>query len=122
MNLRDFAALKKCMRRTTSDNDPEALASIRAANRLLAASGVTWDDVFARTIAVLWPVEVMNGSDGEAALAPDDDLDALLGAALTNVAHGSFRDTILDIERFYRTHGHLTERQRGVVERAARRD
>lgn len=41
------------MMRTTSENDAEALASLRAANRLLASHHLTWDAVFARTVTVV---------------------------------------------------------------------
>ena len=44
---------------STSDSDPEALGALRAANRLLAANGVTWDRVFDRCVVVLEAVEAM---------------------------------------------------------------
>lgn len=57
MKMKDFEKLKKMMERTFSENDHEALASIRAANRILAAEGLTWDRIFNRTVTVVNEVE-----------------------------------------------------------------
>lgn len=65
MKLKDFERLKKMMERTFSDNDPEALASIRAANRILAAEGLTWDRIFGRTVTVVNEVEEAPSQDIE---------------------------------------------------------
>lgn len=41
----DREKLAKIMAMTTSDTDPEALAALRMANKLLAAEKLTWEDV-----------------------------------------------------------------------------
>lgn len=43
----DRDKLAKVLAMTTSDTDPEALAAIRMANRMLAAAGLTWEAVLA---------------------------------------------------------------------------
>jgi hypothetical protein len=113
MNLKDFAQLKGLMAMTAADNDGEALNSIRAANRLLARNGLTWDMVFARTVRVSDPVE--------SGVADDyDDNQRLFERALSG-SRGSFRTTLLSIQAQYETHGRLSERQWAVVREAAER-
>ena len=59
MTRPEFGRLRRLMALSTSDSDPEALGALRAANRLLAANGVTWDRVFDRCVVVLEAVEAM---------------------------------------------------------------
>lgn len=57
MRLSTFSRLKKIMARTTSENDAEALGSIRAANRLLTDEGLDWQRVLDRSVNVIQEVE-----------------------------------------------------------------
>ncbi len=52
MKLKDFNQLKKIMDRTLSENDHEALASLRAANKIIEKSGVTWGRFFDRAVRI----------------------------------------------------------------------
>lgn len=53
MKLAEYGRLRKLMQMTTSDNDHEALASLRAANAILAAHELSWERVFSRTVTVV---------------------------------------------------------------------
>lgn len=118
MSLTSFNQLKKLMARTTSDSDNEALSSIRHANRLLEANGITWDHVFRRVVTVVHPVD--GSTIDQATLRDDDGLDALFERAIDN-AEGGFRDTLLSIRSQYERTGRLSPKQRAVVEGAASR-
>jgi len=52
MRRADFERLKKIMDRTRSENDHEALASLRAANRIIELSGVSWERFFERMVRI----------------------------------------------------------------------
>ncbi len=52
MRRADFERLKKIMDRTRSENDHEALASLRAANRIIEASGVSWERFFEKMVRI----------------------------------------------------------------------
>jgi len=52
MKLKDFNQLKKIMALTLSKNDAEALASLRAANKIIEKSGVTWERFFERAVRI----------------------------------------------------------------------
>jgi hypothetical protein len=52
MTRKDFDLLKKIMDRTRSESDYEALASLRAANRLIEKNGVSWERFFERSVRV----------------------------------------------------------------------
>jgi hypothetical protein len=63
MKLKDFERLKRLMMRTTSGTDQERLESIDHANKMLAAEGLTWEKVFARTVKVVQEVEEAPADD-----------------------------------------------------------
>lgn len=118
MNLADFRKLKAAMVLTASSNDGEALAAIRAANRILEASGLTWEGVFARTVTV---ISEMSGhvvgavGDGE-----EDELDSLLEEALRRARPDTdFYAMLLDFQARRERGLPLSERQLAVVRRAA---
>ena|SRR5579863_1637267 len=115
LSLKEFGRLKACMARTTSDSDPEALASIRAANAILVAHALTWEKVFARTVTVVSEMsgEVVTDEGG-------DDLDHVFEMALDG-ASGSFREMLLDIQAKHERGIPLTPRQMEVVREAADR-
>ena len=129
MSTRDFGVLKAAMARTASDNDAEALASIRAANRVLVQNNYTWANVFGRVVRVVNEIEVpeeeMTSYAGVVATKyqnnSDEELSDAFRAALDDARPGSFRDTLLSIQAQYESTGRLTERQREVVMDAARR-
>lgn len=52
MKLAAFNKLKKIMDRTLSENDHEALASLRAANKIIADAGVSWERFFDRSVRI----------------------------------------------------------------------
>ncbi len=126
LSIRNFNVLKAAMARTASDNDAEALASIRAANKILMSHGYTWSMVFQRLVRVVQELEI----DGEPEyddgthhghLHNDGELSDAFRTALDDARPGSFRDTLLSIQAQYEDTGRLTERQREVVMDAARR-
>lgn len=98
--------------RTTSENDAEALASLRAANRLLAQHSLTWDSVFARTVTVV--NEIIDNTKS------DSDEDALFEKALEGTT-GKFRDVLLSIYEQYHSGHRLSEKQWQVIRNAASR-
>ena len=113
MSLKEFSALKGCMKMVTSANDNEALQAIRAANRLLAKHNLTWEQVFARTVTVI--------EAAEPAPADDEELEVAFRTALDSVHPGSFRNVLLDLQARYVNGQHLSEKQRAVVTDAAAR-
>lgn len=52
MNLNEFSRLKVLMSKTKSADDSEALDAVRKANAILAACGLSWTQVFDRTVRV----------------------------------------------------------------------
>jgi hypothetical protein len=57
MKMATFNKLKKMLSLTVTENDHEALAAIRAANRIIVEEGITWERVLNRTINVIAEVE-----------------------------------------------------------------
>jgi hypothetical protein len=128
MKLATFARFKKIMARTTSDNDHEALAALRAANALLKEESLTWERVLSRSINVIQEVEQ----------APDDDtyrhhhgapsksrvqvmLDAALlaeaerkAASIPRLSRRS-REFVESIHTFFEEKGYLTDGQRDAI-------
>lgn len=117
MKLDDFRRFKGMMERTTSDNDHEALASMRAANRLLVREGLTWTRVLDRSVSINLPFETAADAHGE----PDrDEMEALFEQAMEG-ANGEFRDVLESIHEQWERKHWLSPKQRQVVEDAARR-
>ncbi len=78
MNLKDFRQLKKLLTlAAANDQDHEALASFRAATKIIASSGFTWEMVMDRVVSVVQEVEPAPGGG-------DDDLEAAFDLALRN--------------------------------------
>lgn len=63
MKLKTFNTLKKIMQQTVTDNDAVALQAIRAANKILATEGITWERVFTRLVTVQNDSEVEENPD-----------------------------------------------------------
>ena len=123
LSLKEFTTLKALMARTTSDADPEALAAIRAANRILAAHKLTWAAVFARTVTVVSEItgEMINLRENDDNYRLDDKtIDAALEAALDSTS-GTFREMLLDIQAKHERGIRLSEKQIAVVIGAADR-
>lgn len=129
MNATEFRQLKKLMTLSVSDNDAEALASLRAAMKILARSGYTWEMALDRVIKVVdgfddaEEVTTQEAVPQEATIrdrSPDSDMEAKFELALDE-ATGSFRDVLLSIHAQWETSGRLSPRQRQVVEDAAER-
>lgn len=52
MKRKDFERLRKIMDLSRSENDAEALASLRAANAIIERAGATWGRFFDRAVRV----------------------------------------------------------------------
>lgn len=115
MPLKDLSALRGCMARTVSENDPEALAAIRAANRILLRNGYTWEHFFKRTVTIVNAVEPAEEA------AADEELEDAFRIALDDARPGSYRDTLLSIQAQFERVGSITTRQRAFVMDAAAR-
>ena len=117
MKLSDFNRLRKLMAMTFSDNDTEALTSVRAANRLLKDNGLTWQRVFDRTVRVENSVEEAIPSKGGYS---GEEVDRMFEDALSK-AGGGFRDFLLSLQATYDERGRLSEGQMDALVRAAKR-
>ena len=113
MSLDNFRRLKKLLTLATSDNDAEVISSFRAATRLVAQAGYTWEAVMDRVVSVVQEIE-------PAQEAGDPDLDAAFDLALRG-ARGNFRGTLESIREQYAVRGFISDRQRQVVMDAADR-
>lgn len=119
MNLKTFDTLKKMMALTFSDNDPEALASIRAANRLLAKEALDWERVLSRTVSVINEVEEAPPPRTTPRRDASDDA-RLLDEAVTALDDGGseeINDFVRSLISYYESRGHLTANQRGALQR-----
>ena len=118
MNLKTFDTLKKMMALTFSDNDPEALASIRAANRLLVKEGIDWQRVLSRTMNVINEVEEAPPERTAPPHRDGSDDRRLLHDAEEAVEEGSeIAEFIASLRSYYETKGQLTPNQRGALKR-----
>ena len=115
MKLDDFRKLKSMMDRTTSDNDHEALLSLRKANEILAKENLSWTRVLDRSVQIIEPFEEAQGNEG----LDNDDLEELFDKALSNSKPGDFQTMLEDIYSKWKRFGSLSPKQRSVVERAA---
>lgn len=132
MKLADFNRLKLIMARTFSDNDHEALAAIRAANKILAGAGdLTWERVLSRTVTVINEVEA-GPDDGKLEEVParrpnreeQKNADANLLAEAARAAQRQpqkIRDAVDDITEAFTLKGFLTFGQRKYMKDVADR-
>ena len=117
MRVADFARLKKMMSLTTSENDGEALAALRAANKIIAASGTSWQRIFDRLVTIENPIEA--AVDEDAVRRVDKaSVDVAFEAALAKVPPGRFRDFLLDLEAKWQRTNYLTPDELAAVENA----
>ena len=87
--------LIKILNLTKSDSDGEVLNAVRAANAILAKTGLTWGDV-------------LGVGDGE---TRELIVEEMLGRLRALRVRGRTREFLDSLERFYRKNGFLTERQ-----------
>jgi hypothetical protein len=142
MKLADFGRLKKFMALAESDNDPEALAALRAANALIRREGLTWQRVLDRSVKVIEEVEaapedysepkqersakayahsrepVDNSGPGYDVRAIDD---AIATIERKSNLKGSFEDIITSIIEQHRAGKKLSYKQRDLLIRTADR-
>lgn len=120
MKLKDFNRLQKIMQRTVSENDNEALSSIRAANRILAENSVDWERVFKRLVTVDIEAAEPTSSDipkqaQEEKKARDAAVDERFKILLDALPEGRFRAFILDLQHQWEKQGWLSVEQRKAV-------
>jgi len=122
MSVKEFGHLKKFMGLTTSDNDAEALTSLRMANALLKKHALTWDAVFARLVKVGGEIEDASAYDNP---ARDQEREkARIEDALEHAmrdAKGGFKEFLQSIEEQFEARGRLTTAQMDAVFKSARR-
>lgn len=121
MKFADFQRLKKLMARTTSDNDAEALSSIRAANRLLDAAGsITWDRVLDRSVRVIQAFEP-DPEQAPSEIPKSAQITALFDDALADDAKhsDSFKEFLESLHEQFERKGDLSPRQLNALTQAA---
>lgn len=121
MKFADFKRLKAMMARSTSENDPECLASIRAANRVLAANGLTWDRVLDRSVRVIQDVE-----EGPSDASAEADTRSSVEYAFQTIygsadMSDSFKDFIDSLRAQWERKGSLSPAQLSALMKAAQR-
>lgn len=119
MKLEAFERLKKMMKLTTSDVDAEALAAIRAANRVLADHALTWEKVFGKLVRV-------ESGEPEVEAAPEerserDEIRGWFDEIEESDPRGSFADFVADVKRQFERTGSLSHAQKGALRRAVER-
>lgn len=119
MKAKDFTKLKKIMQRTVSENDNEALTSIRMANKIIEESGVTWERVFNHLVTV-----DIESVDAESAVPKqaqaekrerDTAVDEKFKKLLDALPEGRFRTFILDLNDQWEKSGYLSQNQRDAL-------
>ena len=106
-----------------SENDHEALASVRAANALLRKEGLDWIKVLDRSVKVIQEVE--EGTDKFEDVAPkehDHELQEAFNIIDDSKIFGDFRNTLDSIRGQYERRGTISPKQRAVVVNAAQRE
>ena len=117
MKLADFERLKKIMDRTASPEDGEALASVRAANRILAAEGLTWTRVLSRTVIVVDEVEpAPRRDDDKRPSGAADAISSILDEAERTASGKTTMDFIADLRRQHEEKGWLSPKQVAALE------
>ncbi len=100
--------IAKCLELTASDQDGEALAAARTANKLRRMLGATWTELIEGPRTYAQPAPHAAGADlGEMFEA----------IRLFNPPGGKWLPMMESIEDFWRTRGYLTPKQRQVVEK-----
>lgn len=124
MNLKTFGTFKKLMERTTSDSDAEALTALRAANRLLAAEGLSWTRVLDRSIRVVAEYEEHASTSSAANKHENGDIDAGnkeidRAFEILSDIKGGFSDFIESLHEQWSERRWLSRAQRNALLKAA---
>ena len=131
MDTQDFAKLMKVMGMTTSAHDGEALSAIRAANKILVAHKLTWQDVFSGLIKVEQPPPSRPSPpprrpsphryDDDEEFTIDFDIDEAFETVRETLRPGGFADFIDSLEKQWDEKGSLSSKQRRALYNAAQR-
>jgi hypothetical protein len=105
LSSKDFDKLTLCLNLTLSDQDGEALAAIRGANRILERYNLTWERVW---------YDIENRMYDEV-VSRIPTVPEALAELLTLLKPSSFRTLISGFQKRWDDRGDLTERQREVV-------
>lgn len=116
MTLKEFDRFRKLMALTTSDHDPEALAALRQANKVLSTNKITWDDVFKKLVSV----EGEEAPDEPSAARSGDGIEEAFVVVRKSLRPGSFADFIDSLEEQWHEKGYLTPNQREALFKAAK--
>jgi hypothetical protein len=116
------------MERTASESDNEALSAIRAANRLLAAEGLTWTRVLDRSVQILQEVEPAPDETAPRPKKPQhkfhgpdyDEVERAFEVAMEN-AKGGFANWLDDVYSQWQRKGWLSAEQQRILFDAADR-
>jgi hypothetical protein len=113
MKIANFRRLKAIMERTASASDHEALAALRAANRILMADNLTWDRVLSRSVTVIDEVEAAPVYDGERVIADDAiiDLIAAAKAKADTIPSPGTKDFVYSVARQWDEEGWISPAQ-----------
>lgn len=124
MKSTQFEQFIKLMQLASSDNDAEALAALRRAQRTLADAGFTWEMILRRQVTVLSevePGEEIGLPDAPSAANRDYELDESDFELAMDGTSGSFYDTLFSIYEQWERGDRLSPKQRQVVRDAAER-
>ncbi len=113
MNEADLDKLTKLLALTASDIDGEALAAIRAANRLLSRNKIRWE-------AVLAPKETPHKQQPWE--RHDQEIETLFDDAFAKGVTGSFGDFLKSLYSQWETKRSLSPKQMAALRKAARRE
>lgn len=102
----------KLLQRTRTDNEPEAIAAIRAANRLLDASGVNWTGLLPGS-----GVKVKTG-DRAPSFVYDVPQVSIREAIEILESNSNLAEDLVDILEIYRGTGMMTATEKSLVYRA----
>lgn len=134
----DRDKLAKLLAMTTSDNDGEALNAVRAANRIVKESGMSWQDVLRQAVVHETNITLHRGAPppGAYQAAPQQDwggiaahlkdkviIDTMFRGifAQQRVGYDEFWATMDSIHGHFQKHGSLTAGQYRAVQNSYRR-
>lgn len=119
ISLTDLSKLKKMMAMTTSSQEGEQLNAIRMANKILKDNGLTWEDIFSRTVNVAQTI-IME----EPVIETEDKSNAIQESFnyLRARQLGDFRKFITSLEEQWEDQAYLSKEQRVALFNAVRRE
>jgi hypothetical protein len=118
VNLKDFTRFRTALEITaTSEHDGEVLAAIRLANQLLKKDGKTWTQLLQGKLNAVPDDKSYAAYAGSS--ADDSEIADMLRDLDKSVSHTSpFREFVDRLQRYWDTHGHLTDAQLTALRRA----